>query len=127
MYKYQKYMHYFNKWMENREHGLWIADYLKKQGSPSVSVYGCGILGRHLIWELNNKNYPVMWIMDKSDSHEQYEVNGLKDINTVKKVNLVIVTAMADYEDVEMFICAHDVGRPISLEELINIIHGGVK
>ena len=128
MYKYNQYMHYFDRWMTNREHNLWIADYLRNHDAPSVAVYGCGMLGRHLIWELNEKNYPIAWIMDKS-GNSIAGVNktvGLGDIDKVDKVGLIIVTAMADYEEIEMLLCSYGAGRPIGLDELINTIHGGV-
>lgn len=128
MYKYQNYMHYFDKWMENREHDLWIPDYLEKQGEPSVAVYGCGMLGKHVIWELSQKQYPISWVMDKAGSNSKnYTTVEIKDIRDVEKVDLIIVTAMADYEEIEMLLCSYNIGRPIGLDELINVIHGGVK
>lgn len=129
MYKYQKYMHYFDKWMNNREHDLWIPDYFSKKGSPSIAIYGCGMLGRHLIWELEKMKYPISWIMDKGDSSSTVcsKTIGINEVANAPKVDLIIVTAMADYEEIEKFLCDYDIGRPIGLDELINIINGGVK
>lgn len=129
MYKYKRYMHYFDKWMENREHGHWIADYFTQKGAPSIAIYGCGMLGRHLIWELEKMKYPISWIMDKGDSSftVRSKIIGINEVADAPKVDLIIVTAMADYEEIEKFLCNHDIGRPIGLDELINIISSGVK
>ena len=115
--------------MKNREKNLWIADYLRKHGEPSIGVYGCGTLGKHLIWELEKKDYPITWIMDK-EKNENLEENillGLKEINIAQKVDIIIVTAVADFEEVEMLLCAYDLGKPLGLDELIGLIDGGVK
>ena len=128
MYKYKCYMHYFDKWMENREHGHWIADYFTQNGAPSIAIYGCGMLGRHLIWELEKMKYPISWIMDKGDSSSvmSRKTIGVNEVANAPKVDLIIVTAMADYEEIEKFFCDYDIGRPFGLDELINIINSGV-
>lgn len=126
-YKYRKNMRCLDKWMHNREKGKNIAEYLWTCHVNAIGIYGYGILGKHLVWELQEKNYPISWIMDKDSwGDERYcDIVRPDDADSVEKVGLIVITALAAVEEVESFLMKQSIMpvRIISIEELIEAIH----
>ena len=46
-------MELLDRWMKLRERGVYYGAFLSSLGIKSAVVYGCGMLGRHLVSELN--------------------------------------------------------------------------
>lgn len=46
-------MELLDRWMKLRERGVYYGAFLSSLGIKSAAVYGCGMLGRHLVSELN--------------------------------------------------------------------------
>jgi len=108
-----------SKWMENLESGLHIADYLSEKKISVVAIYGYGMLGKHLLRQLENSTVTVAYLIDR-----YYNIgnSGLKVMNPeddLEEVDAVIITPIWDYE-----VIAKRVGRKIkadvfSLEAII--------
>jgi hypothetical protein len=64
--KHELYLNDLDKWMENREKGRRICDWLIKNNYMKVAIYGYGIMGRHLITELiSDGKVSVEYVIDK--------------------------------------------------------------
>lgn len=48
----KKKLDFFDKWMRLREQSVTYSEYLRSLGIQSVVIYGCGIVGQHLLSEL---------------------------------------------------------------------------
>lgn len=122
--KYRKNMRCLDKWLSNHERQKWIADYLDAHQIHRVGIYGYGVLGRHLVRELQGQDFPVCWVMDKSlpDDHicrfaRPDESDKLED------VDMAIITSLANVEEMEAVLLKFVTGRILSIEELIDSIY----
>lgn len=55
-----------DRWMQNREAGRYIDDFLRKMEIRSIDIYGYGRLGKHLYWELVDRGFSVGQIFDRN-------------------------------------------------------------
>lgn len=96
-------------WMNLREKNHSINKYFLLRKIQKIGIYGYGILGRHLIWEIEQSGgiVKVEWILDKrADSittshYPVYQPDRIADIN---KPELIVVCAINDFEEIEAFI-----------------------
>lgn len=92
--KHELYLNDLDKWMVNRERGLNIGDWLTKNGFNDVAVYGCGIMGRHLIRELiDDKNVKLSYIIDKERQVLKADVNCFVPGETLPWTDVVIISS----------------------------------
>ena len=120
----QKKLWCMDMWMSLREQNCTITQYLKDHNVQSIGVYGYGRLGRHLVWELNNEGYSVSWIMDRR--YDSLDINSCQlispdDMNYLKETDLIIVTALDDYDDIEADFSRYTRTEIMSIEHLIKI------
>lgn len=119
--KFEKIAKCMDIWMQNRENNKSIGHYLRNKGVEKIGVYGYGILGRHLIFELKQAGLENVWITDRRDNINQnfYSFVNLLEGDFIPETELVIVTAVGNVEEIEN-ILRNKVDCPIvSLEEIV--------
>ena len=124
--KYRCIMKCMHKWMVNLENKKEIADYLCALGVQYVGVYGYGILGKHLVRELLDKGMTVSWVIDRISGGDAYYSKIIRpdDLDNLEKVDLVVITALADMERVEMLFSGKPDAKIISVDELVDSVFG---
>lgn len=120
--KHVKNLRCLDKWMLNIEEGKQISDYLRKFQIQRIGIYGYGILGRHLVRELQGLS--VRWVMDKSASGDDIYDNVVRpdDADRQEDVDMAIIAAVSDVEEVEALLLKFVTGTIISIEELIDSV-----
>lgn len=123
--KYRKNMKCLDKWLSNREKGKKIADFLNTYQVYRVGIYGYGMLGKHLVRELQGQNVSIRWVMDRASSGDDNCSNLVRpnDSDKQEDVDMAIITTLADVEEVETFLQSFVTGKIISVEELIDSIY----
>lgn len=111
-------------WMNLRENNNSINEYFKLREIQKVGIYGYGILGRHLIWEIEQSGglINVEWILDKradSITTLHYPVYQPDRIATIDSPELIVVCAINDFEEIEAFISEQTRVPIISLDSII--------
>lgn len=109
-------------WMTLKEKGINPAAYLKKYNYNTVAVYGMGILGRHLLYDLKQMEINVAYIIDRRVelNHPRLEVKSVNEV--CDDVDAVIVTAIAEYDEIYEVLRTKISGAILSIAELINEI-----
>lgn len=123
--KYKRNMECLDGWMQNRENGKWIAEFLRSCRVSQVGVYGYGILGKHLVWELLDKDFPVRWVMDRSAWGNKLfaEISRPEDAPYLDAVDMVVITSFESLEEMERLIFGTvEAETIISIEELFRSI-----
>lgn len=95
---FSDYFKVMDEWMTIRERGKSIADFLRVNNYNSVTIYGYGVLGRHLYKELIDSNIEIVAVVDKKDLNLNLICNTYKPSDDIPKAELVINTA-AYYKD----------------------------
>lgn len=89
-----------DEWMSLKEKNINPADYLKRCNYKRTAVYGMGILGRHLLYDLEKAEIEVAYIIDRRVElkHPKLEIKGPED--DLEEVDVVVVTAIADFDEI---------------------------
>lgn len=87
-------------WMSLKERGINPADYLKKFQCNKIAVYGMGVLGRHLLYDLERAEIKVAYIVDQSAELNCPKAEVRKISDDLDPVDAVVVTAVADFDSI---------------------------
>lgn len=98
--KYKQFTRVLLKWMSIRNSGKSIVDYLRQNEWRTVAVYGYGPIGKLLYEELKKNNCDVQYIIDKNPTVQGENTCVYHDMGNLKKVDVIIVTAMSYYEEI---------------------------
>ena len=108
------------KWIEAHNNNISIGEYIKKNGWNNVAIYGCGDLGHDLYKCLVNEeaNINIICGIDNNEkldfpikivSHDQFK----------EAVDVIIVTAVYYFGEVEQLMKEKTSADIVSLEEII--------
>ncbi len=108
-----------NQWVQVKQEGKKLADYLYEQGYRNIAIYGMSYAGETLVNELRGSNIHISYGIDKkADSlYSDIEIISLED--ELKDVDAVIVTAITFFDEIEEKL-SQKVDCPIiSLEDIL--------
>lgn len=91
----------FNQWMIARQEGKSVADYLKEYGYKTVAIYGMSYLGERLYDELRNSGIEVKYAIDRNAEGICTELDVYTPEDDLPEVDLIIVTAVYYYDEIE--------------------------
>lgn len=110
----------FEKWIMNCQKNLYVEFWFKKKGYSNIGIYGCGMAGKRLIDELKgSKDVSVIYIVDKNvDLY--LDINIYKDIPNQLPVDVIVVTVVAEFEDIKEELKQKGIRVPIvSIEDVV--------
>lgn len=110
----------FDRWMDILEHGNSIEEFLIKNNVKTVAIYGMGILGRHLLKELEEGSIKVEYVIDQKKQvyHQGHEVKSIDDELPI--VDAVIITPLGDFDQIYSALKKKVDYRLFSIMELTN-------
>lgn len=119
--KYKKLFNVLSRWVALNEKDIHIDQYFRDKKINKIAIQGFGRLGRHLLFELKKANILVEFGIDQRKEHikEYFTVYNLSEIEQWPETDIIIVTAIADFYDIEKEICEKKNILVVSLEEVI--------
>ena len=96
--KLNSYVLLMDKWMEVLENGGSLAPILTRNGYKSVAIYGMGVLGRHLLCDLQKQQINIKYVIDKKSNVYTNGVKLLRMSDELPHVDLIIITAFTEYD-----------------------------
>lgn len=111
-----------DSWMTLKEKGINPAEYLKRYKYNTIAVYGMGILGRHLLYDLEQAGINIAYIIDRRVElkHPRLEIKSVEDVSD--DVDAVVVTAIAEFDDIYEVLRRRINSAILSIAELLNEI-----
>lgn len=91
----------FNQWMRTKQEGKSIIDYLHKNDIKTVAIYGMSYVGERLYDELKDSDIEIKYAIDKNADGIYAEVDVLSPEEDLPEVDLIIVTAVYFYNEIE--------------------------
>lgn len=108
-----------NEWLADRQKGKNIGDVLRNKGYQSVAVYGMGYLGERLVDELSDSGINIQYTIDRSKKkrYADIDIRGMQE--DLPEVDVVVVTAICDFEEIKSSLKEKIKSPIISLEDII--------
>lgn len=124
--KYEKFHHmYFvlTKWMTINQNNRPVTEYLKRKKYNKIAIYGLKELGLLLYDEIIKAGLSVEYIIDKNADYMNVDVEATlyTPDDSLPKADVIIVTAVHYYEDIEKELRDKVTCPIISLEEVIRL------
>lgn len=89
--RYHKMFYLMDQWMELKQRGIEVSDYLEKRNIHQIAVYGMTLLARRIIAELAVSNVKVMYVIDKNSDFLEEEIKTCSPDQALEDVDIVIV------------------------------------
>lgn len=99
--KYRYLFHIMCQWMQLKNQGIEIADWLKALGWNRIAIYGMGAIGQDLLTELRTKGIDVIYGIDRNAMNIQSEIPVCMLEDKLESVDGVIVTSAAQQEQIK--------------------------
>lgn len=107
------------QWVHMHNEGKKIGTYLKNCGYHTVAIYGMKELGEELLYELKDSEVEVKYAIDKNADNLFVETDVYRPDEDLEAVDVVIVTAVHWFDDIEKDM-KKKLGCPIlSLEDVV--------
>lgn len=109
----------FDQWMFCKQTGKSMEDYFKKSDIRTVAVYGMGHLGKCLYEELKNTDICVKYVIDQKVDEIYTDVDKYLPEGQLPEVDLIIVTAIYNYVEIEKVLSNITECPVMSLEDIL--------
>lgn len=110
----------FNAWMENKQAGNSISEYFEVRDYHNIVIYGMARTGVDLVRELKDTSICIKYKVDKNPgcANRDSDVTVLNKEN-FKDVDIVIVTALSDSDEIVKFIKSKVPCNVVTIEDVI--------
>ena len=107
-----------NQWMTLQESGVTLEMLLQARGYQKIAIYGMANIGKHMYYALKNSSIEICYGMDQRQSG-QYETIMIKQTDEMAEpVDVMIVTAIMEYESIKEQLGKNLAFPIVSLEEI---------
>ena len=100
------------RWLENKNSGKTFVDYLHGYNCKSVIIVDAGEIGRILFGELKGSDIEIVCFLDRNAEGMQFVDNvpvyPFSSINEIPKVDMIIVSPLYSYDDVNRMLISVD-------------------
>lgn len=108
-----------NQWVKVKQEGKNISSYFEKNGYKKIAIYGMSYVGETLVEELKDTNIKVLYGIDQKaqDIHAEFDIVSL-DVE-LEKVDVIVVTAITFFDEIEKKLCELVDYPIISLDDIL--------
>jgi hypothetical protein len=114
-----------DQWMSCMEAGKTIGDFLTKKGCHNIAIYGLGVLGFHLINQLENTDIVIDYGIDRRVDRVAGQLPIYEPDAHLPETQLVIVTVMYEYAQIYEKLSECLKCEIVSLDELLGQMQEG--
>lgn len=118
--RFNRYYNLLNQWIAKRNEGKTLEKYFIDEGYENIAIYGMGEMGIRLYEELNNTSINIKYCIDKNSDEIfcEAEICSLED--ELDKVDVIIVSPIYNFDEIETKISELVDYKIVSLEEVID-------
>ena len=111
----------FNQWLIIKQEGKSVDAYFKENNYKKIAIYGMGYAGRRLLDDLKGTGIEVVYTVDRKMSNvsAETELISKEEIPWKPQVDIIVVTAITFFSDIEEELCDMVDCPIISMEDII--------
>lgn len=117
--KWREFYRILVQWVRLYQDKRSIAPYFEHNGYSVVAIYGMRELGQLLYRDLKEADIEVKYVIDRNKENVRAEVPILSPEDTLPKVDAMIVTAVHDYDEIELMLRGRTDSKIISLAAIL--------
>lgn len=124
--RYKGYWILLDSWLTKKEQKENVISKLISHGHIRIAIYGLGMLGRHLVYEINefNKNretekIDIVYGIDQSGKKGDYDFPIYTLEEDLESVDIIVVTVLYDFEQIKNVLKSKGNYKVISLDEIL--------
>ena len=117
--RYRCYWIVLHQWMLLKEKGISIGEHLYQKGIQKVAVYGVGMLGLHLVKELEGSLVKIICGIDRAAEELHHTFPIVMPGEPIGVVDAIIVTPVYAFDEIYTTLRIKYDGRILSLMELV--------
>lgn len=117
-----KYTHMFqlmNQWLVLKQKGKSIGAFLSQKSYQNIAIYGMGHMGFRLLDEIKDYGIKVKYAVDQNANNLSTELKVIFPDEVLEEVDVMIVTAITSYNEIEKYLKKKVRFPIISLEDII--------
>lgn len=109
----------FDRWLQIRQEGKSLTEYFQQHNYKSVAIYGMKELGERLYDELNGSGIMIPYIIDRNADEIYADVDVVKPDDRLEPVDVIVVTAITFFDEIEKMLSKKVSCPIISLEDIL--------
>ncbi len=119
--KFRLYYDAMNQWLVLKNAGKGLEDYFANNGYKNIAIYGMGELGNRLYEELTGSDkVEVKYAIDKNSGYlYEGDLSIVSIENELEMVDVIVVTAIFDFESIQETLSKKIQYPIVSLEEVV--------
>ncbi len=117
--KERKYKKILELWMRLRDQKISVSHFFVQKNIKTVAIYGAGILGKHLYYELQDSEIQVACFLDKNTNKAIEQKKCLAPGETMESVDAIIVTPLMEYKEIQKGLAEYYSCAIISIETVL--------
>lgn len=118
MQQYIDYYHMFNQWLYLKNNDTLLEKYFTDRGFSSVAICGMNDIGCRLYEELKKSSLSIAYCIDEEDNNIFPELDSKSMSDTLPKVDVIVVTDVVEFDNIEENLASQNDYKIISLDEL---------
>lgn len=108
-----------NQWVRIKQGGKKLSDYFEKYGYKKIAIYGMGYAGETLLSELKDSNIEIAYGIDRNADKILLDIDILSLEDNLPGVDVIVVTAVTYFEEVEEALSKRTDSKIISLDNML--------
>lgn len=108
-----------NQWVQVKQEGKKLADYLGEHGYKTIAIYGMSYAGETLINELKGTDINILYGIDKKADSLFSAIKLISLEDELEDVDAIIVTAITFFDEIEEKLSKKVSCPIISLEDIL--------
>lgn len=117
--KFKGYYNMLNQWLILKQEGKNLSEYFKNNNYKTIAIYGMGEMGNRLLDELKQTSIEVKYAIDKNAGGTYTEVDVFSVDDNLPNVDVIVISAVFDYDKIEEELSQKVDMKIISLEDAI--------
>lgn len=99
-WKEKVYKQILERWMTLRDRKITVDLFLERRGIKTIAIYGAGIFGRHLYYELKDTNITIACFLDQNRIMDIPEIKTIVPGEPVEDIDAIVITPIMEYEEI---------------------------
>ena len=108
-----------NEWVKIKQNGKSLLDYFVRNNYNRIAIYGMSYVGETLLKELSGSEVEVVYGIDKNAEIIDQEFKVITMENPLEEVDVIVVTAITFYDEIEEKLSKKIDCPIISLEDIL--------